>query len=438
MDKVINASQKNGSVPSIRGMRDLFGLEYDKFDYIIQIAKDWARRYGYTGLRTPILEYTRLFQRTLGDTSDIVGKEMYTFSDRNEESLTLRPEGTASAVRALLFNKLMTSLPQKVFYEGAMFRYERPQKGRYREFYQFGVECFLKETLPEADAECIALASSILNSFPISPPTLHLSTLGDNESRFSYREALVAYLTPYKDELSKESQVRLLRNPLRILDSKNEQDQKICESAPKLHNFLTDTSKRFFEHVKEKLSLLDMPFKEDNCLVRGLDYYSHTVFEFKTASLGAQDTILAGGRYDSLIEQLGGPVLSGIGFSLGVDRLSLLMDKWTPLKELKIFILPIEEAEEADCFVLTHKLRAQGFLAEFIITPTSIGKRLKIAARLGGDIAIFIGETERLNGSVRLKDLKTSEMDQNSKEKELPQEQLFLYLKVFKEKKMSR
>lgn len=319
---------------SVRGTRDLLPNLKKSFRFIDQTAYTTALKYGFGEIETPIFEFSEVFHRSLGETSDAVSKETYTFTDRGGDSITLRPEGTAGVVRSFVSEGLAQLTPLKLYYYGPMFRYERPQKGRYRQFHQFGVEVLGLET-PLADIECLDLAWNILKKLNLSERCiLEINTLGDTESRAEYRKALVEFLTPLKDQLSAESQIRLEKNPMRILDSKDENDKKIILGAPSMQDFLNEKSKEFFAKVIEGLTQLNIPFKLNPKLVRGLDYYCHTVFEFTTTELGAQGAILSGGRYDGLVEMLGGPKTAGVGWAAGVDRLADLCENKLPsLKE---------------------------------------------------------------------------------------------------------
>ncbi|OFZ28995.1 MAG: histidine--tRNA ligase [Bdellovibrionales bacterium RIFCSPHIGHO2_01_FULL_40_29] len=315
---------------SVRGTRDLLPALKKVFRQIDEIAYKTARNYGFNEIETPIFEFSDVFHRSLGETSDAVSKETYTFTDRGGDSITLRPEGTAGVVRSFVSEGLAQHLPLKLYYYGPMFRYERPQKGRYRQFYQFGVEMLGLET-PLADIECLDLAWTIIKKLNLSERCiLEINTLGDTESRADYRKALIDFLTPLKFQLSPDSQVRLEKNPMRILDSKDEGDRKLLADAPLMENFLNEKSKDFFTKVIAGLKHLNIPFKLNPKLVRGLDYYCHTVFEFTTTELGAQGAILSGGRYDGLVEMLGGPKTAGVGWAAGVDRLADLCEKSLP------------------------------------------------------------------------------------------------------------
>ena len=319
-----------------------------------------------------MFEDTRVFSRTLGETSDVVMKEMYTFEDRGGDSLTLRPEGTAGVCRALVTNGLTQSLPQKIFYAGPMFRYERPQKGRYRQFHQIGLE-LIGPSEPLADAEVIACGWDILSALGVAASTvLEINTLGDRESRQAYREALVGYFSAHRDNLSPESLDRLERNPMRILDSKDEGDRRIIASAPTILPFLTEPAAAFYTGLKRHLAQFGVPFTENPRIVRGLDYYGHTAFEFVTKALGAQGTVLAGGRYDGLVAEMGGPPTPAVGWAAGIERLSMLLDQ-PPASPTGVAVIPIGDEAEAAAIALLQSLRRAGIRAELSPTPATSG-----------------------------------------------------------------
>lgn len=390
---------------SVRGTKDLYDQDLNCFRYICNQAQALATLYGFKEIQTPIMEYTEVFLKPLGEDSDIVGKEMYTFPDRGGESLTLRPEGTAPMIRSMLTSGLIHQLPQKRFTYGPFFRYERPQKGRQRQFHQISVE-YVGEKSYLADVEILAFAYRLLKKINVQDFALHLNTLGDFESRKQYREHLVTYLTQYKDELSEDSQRRLEKNPLRILDSKNEGDQKICENAPRLKDFLTTDSKVFFEQICESLNKLDIPFIENTSLVRGLDYYCHTVFEFKSTALGAQDTLLGGGRYDGLIKMMGGADVPSVGFGCGLERLMLACQ--VPEEkgyDLKVVLCPESEAQKMTCLELAQKIRNCNIACE-IIHPGPIQKRIQLAENMQAHFFCFVGSQEQENQEFMFKVLK--------------------------------
>ena len=392
----------------VRGTRDLLGAELLRHREIQRIANETTVLYGYAPIETPIFEYTSVFTKPLGETSDIVGKEMYTFEDRGGELITLRPEGTAPVVRAIMSEGLTQTLPQRRILQGPMFRYERPQKGRYRHLHQISIECIGIATY-HADIEVIAMADHILRNIGLMNVVLHLNTLGDMESRLSYRAALVAYFEQHKNKLSEDSLMRLQKNPLRILDSKEPQDREVCVNAPKLVDHLNASSAEFFSNVCNALTTLGIKYQLDDTLVRGLDYYCHTVFEFKTADLGAQDTVLGGGRYDGLMEQMGGPQMPAVGWACGLDRLALLATHLDVAPPNPIAcIMPFGEAEELPAILLTQKLRSAGVYVELLLQG-NFGKRLKAASKKDARYAIIIGEDEVNGGTYMVKDLKADE-----------------------------
>ncbi|MBC7953743.1 MAG: histidine--tRNA ligase, partial [Rhodospirillaceae bacterium] len=328
------------SLQPVRGTHDLLPEDTRRHRFVEETAFGVVRRYGYGEIVTPIFEFTEVFSRTLGETSDVVTKEMYTFADRSGDSLTLRPEGTAGVARAFISGGLSQNLPLKLFYRGPMFRHERPQKGRLRQFHQVGVELLGVEG-PQADIEVVSMAWRMLQALGLGDKVqLEINTLGDAESRVAYRDALVAYLTPYKDKLSEDSRARLDKNPMRVLDSKDEGDKAIVAAAPLIQDALTPAAQEFFAQVTSGLTALGVPFVVNPKLVRGLDYYCHTAFEFTTTALGAQGTVLAGGRYDGLIGQMGGPATPGIGWAAGIERLSMLVEN-APETERPVAIIPM-------------------------------------------------------------------------------------------------
>lgn len=387
----------------IRGTRDL--LENDVYCHlkIIEVALELAKNYGFEPIETPIFESTSVFQKTLGETSDIVGKEMYTFQDRGGDFTTLRPEGTAPVVRAIMSAGLTQTLPQKRIYWGPMFRYERPQKGRYRQFYQLGIE-YMGIANPLSDVECIAFAHAMIEKLGIQNYALHLNTLGDVESRKSYREALVEYFSKYESSLSQDSQLRLKTNPLRILDSKSEQDQTIVQNAPSLKTYLNYESQQFFETVCKALDQLKIAYVLDERLVRGLDYYCHTSFEFKTGALGAQDAFGGGGRYDGLMQQMGGPSMPAVGWAMGMDRLALIMPNSNNNTQFCAAVIPVGEDDFASAFNICQMLRANNVSAQ-IMYANNLGKRFKQADKQGALHAVVVGANEMAQNCVKVKKL---------------------------------
>lgn len=390
----------------VRGTKDLVGEDYRKCNLVLETAQRLATCYGYEPIITPIFEYTTVFKRPLGETSDVVGKEMYTFTDRGGEEVTLRPEGTAGVVRAVISNGLTQNMPLKLSYFGPMLRYERPQLGRYRQFYQMGVEC-LGIAHPLVDAETIALGYEIIKSLNLANRIeVQINTIGDLPSRQAYRQALVDYFTPFLDQLSEDSQSRLSRNPLRILDSKDAKDKEIVGNAPRFEDYLNEESITFFDQVCQGLKALDVPYIINRHLVRGLDYYTHTAFEFVTTDLGSQGTVLAGGRYDGLVHQMGGPETAGVGWALGVDRLALMIND--PGSQAKpVSVIPIGETEEI-AFTTSMQLRNQGFVVDFQYSG-NFGKRMKRANKVEAVAAIMVGEEELKQGQIAVKDMATGD-----------------------------
>jgi histidyl-tRNA synthetase len=376
---------------------------------VVETARAVAARYGYHEMSTPVFEFTEVFKRTLGETSDVVTKEMYTFAIGEGEEVTLRPEATAGVARALISGGLTQSLPLKVFYTGPMFRHERPQKGRYRQFHQIDVE-LLGVAEPLADVEVIALGADILAALGLGEhTTLELNTLGDPESRKAYRAALVDYFSAYRDQLSDDSRDRLTRNPLRILDSKDKGDRRLIADAPLFGDYLNQQSQDFFAKVLEGLDLLGIGYTLNDRLVRGLDYYTHTAFEFTTTALGAQGTVLAGGRYDGLVETMGGPSVPGIGWAAGVERLSLLLAE-PPLAPRPIAVVPVGEAALPTALKVTQELRRAGFVVELGYSG-NLKKRLQRANKLNARAALLFGDDELAAGSATLRDLDSGEQE---------------------------
>ena len=391
----------------VRGTHDVFGDDALRHRRVVETGRRVAALYGFAEVATPIFEFTEVFARTLGETSDVVTKEMYSFTDRGGEGLTLRPEYTAGIARAFISGSLGQVLPLKLFATGPMFRYERPQKGRLRQFHQIDVEV-LGAPEPLADVEVIAVGARILAELGFADRvTLELNTLGDPESRSAYRERLVAFLTPHRDRLSPDSRARLERNPLRILDSKDEGDRAILADAPDMSETLNGASRAFFGEVKAGLDALGIPYAVNPRLVRGLDYYTHTAFEFTTTALGAQGTVLAGGRYDGLIAAMGGPDTPGVGWAAGVERLAMLLDE-TPPAVRPIAMVPVGDAAVAPCLALAEELRRAGLTVELGYRG-KVGQRLKRADRLNARYAVLVGEDELAKGTVQLRDLGSGE-----------------------------
>ena len=391
----------------VRGTKDLIGEDARRHFHVVNTARRIAATYGCDEWSTPVFEETGVFARGLGDTSDVVMKEMYTFTDRGGESLTLRPEATAGICRALVSNGLTQTLPQKVFYTGPMFRYERPQKGRFRQFHQIDVEV-LGSGEPLADAEVIACGWDLLNALGVAKDvTLELNTLGDAPSKLAYRAALVAYFTDHKASLSADSLVRLERNPQRILDSKDEGDRRIVAGAPTIDAYLTEEATNFFNRLQDYLAKLDVPFIRNPRIVRGLDYYSHTAFEFVTTALGAQGTVLGGGRYDGLVEEMGGPHTPCVGWAAGVERLAALLDA-PPAAPRGVALIPMGAAAEAVMVGIAHDLRRAGIRAELGYTG-NLRRRMERANKAGARAAVILGDDELARNMAQLRDLTTGE-----------------------------
>lgn len=396
-----------------KGTNDILPKVATLWEYLEITAKNVVKKYGYQEIRVPIFEYQKLFQRSSGETSDVVAKEMYEFTDKGQRHMALRPEGTAGIVRAYIENKLYGPeyvKPLKVFYHGPMFRYERPQSGRSREFNQFGVEAFGVED-PRLDAETIILGWDILTALGVNQVNVALNTLGDVPSRQAYVSALVAYLTPYEKELSADSQVRLKKNPLRILDSKDPHDQEIVQAAPKIAAYLTTNAQNYFEQVQAKLNEIGIPYQIDDDLVRGLDYYNHTIFELiYTGSVFGNKplTVLAGGRYNQLVEELGGPKTPGIGFGLGEERIIEILEQNQELlaqlqPQCDLFLVGVDQSVADYIFQLAQTLRKRGLTVVYDYTRRSVKSQLKLANRQQAKFTMVIGEDELKNKQFKLK-----------------------------------
>lgn len=398
----------------VRGTHDLLPEDARRHRHIVDTALTVSGRYGFGEIQTPIFEFTEVFKRTLGEASDVVSKEMYTFVDNGGEEITLRPEGTASVARALISGGLTQSLPLKFFYQGPMFRYERPQKGRQRQFHQTGIE-LLGVPEPQADIEVLACGADILDALGIlEHTTLELNTLGDVESRKAYRAALVAYFSDHVDALSEDSRRRLEVNPLRILDSKNDGDRALVANAPRFDDHLNPLSQDFFATVTAGLDGLGIGWTRNPHLVRGLDYYCHTAFEFTTDKLGSQGTVMGGGRYDGLVETMGGPAIPGVGWAAGIERLALLGEALGSIPAdvpRPIAIVPMGEAADAEALKLAHRLRKAGFSVDHGYSGNT-GKRMKRAAKMAARAAIIIGDDELARGAVQLRDLDAGDQEE--------------------------
>lgn len=405
---------------SVRGTHDLYGDDLRRHQHVADVARDITGRYLYQEIRTPIFENTEVFARSMGETSDVVSKEMYSFVDKGGESVTLRPEGTAGVCRSVIENGMAQQAPLKFFYHGPMFRYERPQKGRQRQFHQIGVELIGVES-PQADVEVIGMGARILDALGVLRRSqLEINTLGDTESRQAYRVALVQYFGGHQAALSADSQKRLEKNPLRILDSKDEGDKALVANAPFFGDYLNQASRDFFQAVQDGLGDLNIPFVVNPRLVRGLDYYCHTAFEFVTTELGAQGTVMAGGRYDGLIENLGGPKLAGIGWGAGVERLAMLLE-YLPLAPRAVAIVPVSESEQRQVQILADELRRAGIMVD-VGFAGNVGKRLKRAAAINARAAVIIGESEAAAGIAKVRDM------DSGLEQSVPQHQLTKFL----------
>lgn len=397
------------SIQPVRGTHDLLGEDCRKYQWIQDVSHSVAEKYGYEPISTPIVESTAVFKRTIGETSDIVGKEMYTFDDRGGDSITIRPEGTAGVARAIISNGLTQSMPLKLMYSGPMMRYERPQKGRTRQFHQIGAEC-LGISDPLVDVETIALGAQILEQLGIlNRSILEINTIGDVSSRHAYRQALVDYFTPLSDHLSADSQMRLSKNPLRILDSKVPRDQELVAGAPNFDHYLNDLSQDNFNKVCKGLDTLGISYKRNPLLVRGLDYYCHTAFEFITTDLGSQGALLAGGRYDGLISQLGGPETPGVGWAMGVDRIALMLDQ-APPPPRPIAVVAVGDESMETAFQLTMDLRKQGIKIEFAYSG-NVGKRMKRADKVNACAAILLGTDEIVSQQATVRNLSSGEQN---------------------------
>ncbi|WP_276208197.1 histidine--tRNA ligase [Halomonas sp. NO4] len=411
---------------AIRGMNDLLPGQSAHWQYVEGLVASLMQRYGYAEIRTPILEQTALFARSIGEVTDIVEKEMYTFADRNGDSLTLRPEGTASCVRAAMEHGLLHNQTQRLWYQGPMFRHERPQKGRYRQFHQFGVEAFGLEG-PDIDAEVILLSARLWQELGLAKHvTLELNSLGSSEARAAYRERLVAYFEAHYDVLDEDSRRRLASNPLRILDSKNPDMAAMLADAPRLMDHLDAESRAHFEGLTARLAAAGIDYVINPRLVRGLDYYGRTVFEWTTTALGSQGTVCAGGRYDGLVEQLGGKPTPAVGFALGVERLILLLETLELIPPrasdaLDVYLVPLDESAEAPAMLLAEELRGAlpALRLQLHCGGGSFKSRMKKADRSGARLALLLGEDELREQRVAVKFLREARDQQN-----LPRETL--------------
>ena len=403
------------SIRSIKGTHDILPMDSKNWQKLEQIVQDVCQRFGYNEIRTPIFEETRLFSRSVGEDTDIVSKEMYSWDDKDGKSITLRPELTASVVRAYIQHNLGGQAPvQRLYYRGPLFRRERPQKGRQRQFHQFGVEAFGSEN-PEQDAEIIAIAWHILSKCGLSEnATLHLNSIGSPECRNAYRDALKDFIRPNLAQFSETSQTRFETNPLRILDSKADHEQKLLEGAPSVSDYFTEDDTAHFEAVQTFLNAMNIPFYLNEKLVRGLDYYSRTVFEFTSTALGAQDALLGGGRYDGLVETLGGKATPAIGFAAGMERFLIAIEdagQKTDETKIEVYFVCLDEAGLSTSLSLSNEIRQAGFSVITDPLRRSLKAQMRDANKTGARFAIILGETEMKNETVELKNLKNGEQE---------------------------
>lgn len=390
----------------LRGFKDVILTDAKKFNYIIDLIGKVAETYNYQKSYFPILEESSVYQRTLGEASDIVNKEMYNFTDKGENKVTLRPEFTAGIVRSLISNKLYHELPLKFFTYGPLFRYERPQKARQRQFNQVNFEFFGNDTY-FAELELIMLIEQIIKKLNIqNKVTLEINSLGSNDARLKYKDELVNYYLRYENDLSEDSKHRLKTNPLRILDSKDIKDQEINQDAPLLEDYFTSFDQKFFSSLLEELTKQNISYKLNNKLVRGLDYYAHTVFEYSTALLGAQNAVFAGGRYDNLIENMGGRATPAVGFAGGVERMFELIEM-NEQNIINIIVLPLSDAEKSSAFSLLNLLRQNDIKADIIFSGGNLTKKLKKAAKFKPDFVAILGENEVATKQVLLRNFKS-------------------------------
>lgn len=413
---------KQSQLKAIRGMNDLLPVDSGLWLNIEWACADVLSKHGYQQIRTPIIEKTDLFTRSIGSETDIVAKEMYTFEDRNGDSLSLRPEGTASCVRAGIEHGLFYNQQQRLWYIGPMFRHERPQKGRYRQFHQIGVESYGWST-PDIEAEIISMSAQIFNKLGLKKTHLQINSLGDTQARSSYRQALVTYLEQYKDQLDEDSVRRLSTNPLRILDSKNKEVQALLVNAPSILEYLSETSQQSFKQLQTYLTQLEIDFTVNSKLVRGLDYYNDTVFEWVSEDFGAQATVCAGGRYDAMVEQLGGVATPGVGFGMGLERLIQILQEQAAeitqtVTQPDVFAITIGHVAKAQALVLQRDLVKAGLQVIVNCGDTSIKNQFKRADKSKAKIALIIGEEEAELQQVGLKVLIKRQEQQTIEQKD--------------------
>ncbi|MGG5369783.1 histidine--tRNA ligase [Enterococcus sp. AZ196] len=400
-----------------KGTNDILPGESEKWQFVEETARLVFNDYQYQEIRTPIFEHYEVIARSVGDTTDIVSKEMYDFHDKGDRHVTLRPEGTAPIVRAYVENKLFGpefKKPYKVFYTGPMFRYERPQKGRLRQFHQIGIEAFGSEN-PSLDVEIMAMAMDFFKQLGINQLRLVINTLGDKETRANYRQALITYLEAHEEELSEDSRRRLHENPLRVLDSKDRKDQPIVADAPSILDYLSDYAKEYFEGVTKTLEYLDIAYEIDHRMVRGLDYYNHTIFEIMSDApgMGAQTTICGGGRYDGLVEELGGPETPGIGFAMGIERILLTLEQEDVLipsaAGLDAYVVGLGESTNLEALKVVQAIRGFGFSADRDFMGRKAKAQFKTADKEGAKLVLTLGEDELAKGVINVKDSATRE-----------------------------
>ncbi|GGI64941.1 histidine--tRNA ligase [Enterococcus alcedinis] len=398
-----------------KGTADLLPGEIEKWQFIEETARLLFSDYQYQEIRTPMFEHIEVITRSVGDTSDIVTKEMYDFYDKGNRHITLRPEGTAPVVRSFVENKLFGpeyTKPYKVYYTGPMFRYERPQKGRLRQFHQIGVEAFGSEN-PATDVETMMMALAYFEQLGMSEFHLVINSLGDPETRQNYRQALIDYLTPLKDELSEDSQRRLNENPLRVLDSKDKRDKQFVADAPSILDYLSEPAKKHFDEVVAMLDALEVPYQIDSNMVRGLDYYTHTIFEIMSDAkgLGAQNTLCAGGRYNQLVAELGGPETPGFGFAIGMERVLLVLEaegvELPTSHQLDAYVVNLGEVVNLEALKVVQKIRQAGFSADRDVLNRKAKGQFKTADRLNATLVLTLGESELESGMINVKAMAT-------------------------------
>jgi len=396
----------------VRGTHDILPDEFPRFDNVVATAREVAALYGFREMATPIFEVTEVFARTSGETSDIVSKQMYSFEDKGGDALTLRPEYTAGICRAFITHGLQQQTPFKIFAHGPMFRYERPQKGRYRQFHQIDIEV-IGAPEPACDVEVICVGADILDRLGVLDKcVLEINSLGDPESRAVHRKVLVDYFSAHRARLSEDSLGRLEKNPLRIFDSKDEGDRSLLGEAPLLSEYLTPAARDFFSAVQQGLQDSGVAFNVNPHLVRGLDYYTHTAFEFLTSELGAQSAVLAGGRYDGLIEQLGGTPTPGIGWAAGIERLAMLAE-FAEAADYPVAIVPLGPAAERRALTLARQLRAAGIVTDLAYRG-NLKRRMQRAGKIGAAYAVLIGDNELTRNRATVKDMASGEQEEVS------------------------